>query len=313
MKKPLRGRRSGPLWFLILLVIGGGVYGALTYLPPIIKLRESLARCERTHQAGAWEEAVTACATAVSLAPGNATASFMQQDATTRWPVALGGTATVQALETPTAGGNLTPGNTPTPRPSDTPVPTPTPVPDFYQMIIDFRRAERAALQTLDPNVLAQVPVFANGEALAAINQQVETLRSAGQYEVLIVEDIRVEQIMPGSVVGVLVSERHSRQTFAHATDGDRLGDQAVNNYSVVYGFVEDNGRWKIDKVRMTISLSATAEPTMTPMPTSTLLPVIGPVQATSTPELTATLASILTPTRNIQISGSGVVKAVVV
>ena len=156
---------------------------------------------------------------------------------------------------------------TQTPQSTDTPpsttTPTATPAPDFYQMIIDFRRAERAALQTLDPNVLAQVPVFAYGEALNAINQQVETLRAAGQYEVFIVEDIQIEQIMPGSVVGVLVNERHSRQTFERVAGGDRLLDQTVDNASVVYGFIEDRGRWKIDKVSVN-TIAAQPMPTLT-------------------------------------------------
>ena len=254
MKKPLRGRRTGPLWFLILLLIGGSVYGVHAYLDFQAALQQSITNCKNMHQARQWQDAVMACATAVSFAPTNATVNAAQQEA------ALNATATAQAIvvvaDTPTPGGTIAPGSTSTPLPSDTPTPTPapTPAPDFYQMILDFRRAERAALQTLDPNVLAQVPVFAYGEALAAIEQQVETLRAAGQYEVLIVEDIRVEQVMPGSVVGVLVKERHSRQTFTRAADGDRLLAQEVNNYSVVYGFVEENGRWKIDKVRMTDS-----------------------------------------------------------
>lgn len=250
MKKPLRGRRSGPLWFLILLLLGGSVYGVRAYLDFQAALQQRMTDCQNMHQAQQWQAAVVACATAVSFAPTNATVTAAQQEAI------INATATAQGIavvaDTPTPGGTITPVVTPTPLPSDTPAPTPAP--DFYQMILDFRRAERAALQTLDPNVLAQVPVFAYGEALAAIEQQVETLRAAGQYEVLIVEDIRVEQIMPGSVVGVLVQERHSRQTFARAADGDRLLAQAVNNYSVVYGFVEENGRWKIDKVRMTDS-----------------------------------------------------------
>lgn len=151
---------------------------------------------------------------------------------------------------------------------------TSTPTPDFYELIVDFRRAERAALQTLDTNVLAQVPVFAHGEALAAIQQQVQALRAAGQYEVLIVEDVQVEQVMPGAVVGVLVNERHSRQTFERSAGGDHLLAQEVNNFSVIYGFVEDSGRWKIDKALITNS--PTAEATTV-------------VQFTSTPNWAAT------------------------
>ena len=231
MKKPLRGRRSGPLWFLILMIIGSSVYGVYTYLPLVQML-------------------------AVSFMPWGSTVSVLPQMAATHQQAALIGTATTPALPiatpTPAAVAGNAAGATSTPTPSATPTLTPTPAPDFYQMITDFRRAERAALQTLDPNVLAQVPVFAHGEALAALQQQVETLRAAGQYEVFIVENIQVEQVLPGAVAGVLVSERHSRQTFERAAGGDRLLNQEVNNVSVVYGFVEDSGRWKIDKVRVT-------------------------------------------------------------
>lgn len=215
MKKPLRGRRSGPLWFLILMIIGSGVYGARAYLP-LVQMP------------------------ALSFVPTAPTVNVTRQQAT------LTHTATAPG-DTPTPAA----GNTPTP-PRATPTLTPTPAPDFYQMITDFRRAERAALQTLDPNVLAQVPVFAHGEALAALQQQVETLRAAGQYEVLIVENVQVEQVLPGVVVGVLASERHSRQTFERAAGGDRLLNHEISNVKVVYGFVEDSGRWKIDKVRVT-------------------------------------------------------------
>ena len=256
MRKPLRGRRSGPLWFFILVVVGGALYGVNSYLTWQRTAQAGqtvLLACEALHQAGQWAQAVTACATAVTLAPGNPTVSLAYETAATRVQVALAATSTAQggaaATPTPPVGTQGAPAPTASPQPSATP--TPTPAPDFYQLITDFRRAERAALQTLDPNVLAQVPVFAHGEALAAITQQVETLRAAGHYEVLIVENIKVEQVMPGAVVGVLASERHSRQTFERASGGDRLLAQEVNNVTIVYGFVEDQGRWKIDKVRI--------------------------------------------------------------
>ncbi|MBX3013595.1 MAG: hypothetical protein KF832_18890 [Caldilineaceae bacterium] len=210
MRKPLRGRRSGPLWFLILLIVGSGVYGVNIYLDP-----EAAA-----HLQGALDATATAPTIAV-----------------------------VPSTPRPMAGSTIV--STPTPLPSDTPIPTTTPAPDFYQTIINFRRAERAAFQTLDPNVLDQVPVFAHGEALEAIKRQVETLRTAGQYEVLIVEVVQIEQVMPSPVVGVLVSERHSRQIFERATNGDRLLAQEFSNLKIVYGFVEDDGRWKVDKVRI--------------------------------------------------------------
>ena len=272
MKKPLRGHRSGPLWFLILLFIGGSVYGARIYLSvqqTAARAQESIALCQTTHQVGRWEEAVVACATALSLAPGNPTVVFALQEADANLGMAsaaastrtaANNTATAQAPvvsgTTPNAtmGATVTLTSLPAATVGETPSPTATATPavDYQQLIIDYRRAERAALQTLDDNILKQAPIFAHGEALDSILQQVEILRNAGHYQVLIVEDVQIEQVTPGAVIGVLVNERHSRQTFARNATGDRLIAQEVNNYSVVYGFVQDDGRWKVDKVRLT-------------------------------------------------------------
>ncbi|MBX3013597.1 MAG: hypothetical protein KF832_18900 [Caldilineaceae bacterium] len=162
-------------------------------------------------------------------------------------------TAMAHAMATAVAA-TLTAQPTATPLPSATwtPAPTATPTPDFRQLIVDYRRAERAALQTLDPNVLAQLPVFTSGEALAAINQQVEALRAAGQYQILVIEEIQVMHMILEPTIGVLTQERHTLQTFTHTGDGDRLAEQEMATMNVVYGIGNEAGRWKINRVRLT-------------------------------------------------------------
>jgi len=160
-------------------------------------------------------------------------------------------TANAQAMATSVAA-TLTAQPTATARPTETPTLTATwtPTPDFRPLLVDYRRAERAALQSLDVTVLAQLPVFASGEALDIINGQVEALRAAGQYQILLVEEIQIVQVMLGPTIGVLTRERHTEQTFAHTTDGDRLVAQATTTLSVVYGLINEDGRWKINRVR---------------------------------------------------------------
>ena len=94
------------------------------------------------------------------------------------------------------------------------------------------------------------MPVFASGEALDTINQQAETLRAAGQYQILVVEEIQLLQVMLGPTIGVLTQERHTQQTLARTADGDRLVTQETATRNVVYGLINEDGRWKINRVR---------------------------------------------------------------
>lgn len=160
-------------------------------------------------------------------------------------------TAAAQAMATSVAA-TLTAQPTATSLPTATPTLTATwtPTPDFRPLIVDYRRAERAALQSLDANVLAQLPVFASGEALAAVNEQAEALRTAGQYKILVVEEIQIVQVMLAPTIGVLTQERHTDQTFARTAEGDRLVAQEITTRSVVYGLINEDGRWKIQRVR---------------------------------------------------------------
>lgn len=166
-----------------------------------------------------------------------------------RLATAVAATLTAQ----PTATATATPTGTPTPTATATwtPLPTATPTPDFAPYIAHYRQAERAALQTLSPDVLAQMPIFAHGEALEVLTHQVEALRNAGQYQILVVENMKIEQVLLGETTGVLVTERHNLQTFTHAADGDRLLENKVTEVKVVYGFVFTDGRWKVEKVRI--------------------------------------------------------------
>lgn len=316
MKERLRGRRSGLLWAVILLgatSIWGGRHYWVVWRPAQI-VYEGLSRCEDYRGAGLWEEGLTACATAVAIAPDNPTAVVLRQavedgwldhyyrqgeaalaagesakaldalqkvfdlDATyrqvgalrqqaiaahtpspapsatpdaTQTQAALAATSTAPALPSPVVTHSETPTTTSTATPVPTATAAPTPLPDFQTLILDYRRAERAALQTLDPNVLAQLPVFTHGEALAAIQNHVATLRTEGQYQILIVEEVEIIQVTADTVAGVLTSEQHNLQTFARATGSDQLLAQEVNRVSVVYGFVEHEGRWKVEKVRV--------------------------------------------------------------
>lgn len=159
-------------------------------------------------------------------------------------------TAETQRLETAVAA-TLTAQPTATATPTVIPTETPTATPDFEPYLLNYRQAERAALQTLNPNVVEQLPVFAQGEALTDLKQRVATLQAAGQYQILVVEMLHIEQVLHGPNTGILVFERHNRQTFLRAADGDRLVEQARTEVRVVYGLVFHDGRWKVDKVRV--------------------------------------------------------------
>ena len=87
MREPLRGHRSGALWSLIALVIAS-LLGARHYLVvwlPNQVMQENVIRCEHQRQAGRWEEGLAACATAVALAPGDATAVAAHQAVINGW------------------------------------------------------------------------------------------------------------------------------------------------------------------------------------------------------------------------------------
>jgi hypothetical protein len=128
----------------------------------------------------------------------------------------------------------------------------PTQLTEFETAIEKYYRAEKAALQTLDPNVVAQLPVFAHGEALDDIRRRVEMLRVQGLYQELIVQqqDVQPEVLQDGEIVGVLAQEKHTVRTYQLTPDGDRLVDEKVFDGKIVYGLIHRGSRWKVDRVR---------------------------------------------------------------
>jgi hypothetical protein len=90
--------------------------------------------------------------------------------------------------------------------------------------------AEKAALQTLNPDVVAQLPVFAHGEALDDIRKRVEMLRAQGLYQELTVQqrDVQPEVVQDGEISGILVREQYTVRTYQLAPDGDRLVDEKL-------------------------------------------------------------------------------------
>lgn len=177
-------------------------------------------------------------------------------------------TATRTPTRPPTA--TLTPTATPTPRPTATPtlVPSPTPSPTAtatplvitdpamlatYQLAIaQYRLAEKAALKSLDPAVVAQLAVFAHGEALTGVTDQVASLIAQGRYQELTVQRLEVQQALlyEGQSAGVLVSETYTLRTYEPAEGGDRLVNEETYDGNIVYVLIYLESRWKVERIR---------------------------------------------------------------
>lgn len=118
--------------------------------------------------------------------------------------------------------------------------------------IFEYRLAQKAALQNLDEEVIAQLPVFATGEALTSLIQQVAALRQQRMHQVLIVSRLKVQYAVPlaADCVGVLVDEDFRLQTLKVTAGGYQVIDEQIFSGQRVYGLVKVNARWKVDKVR---------------------------------------------------------------
>lgn len=121
----------------------------------------------------------------------------------------------------------------------------------FKLAIGEYRLAEKAALRTLDPAVIEQLPTFAHGEALAAIMERIEQLKTQGLYQELIVQQLDVQKaMMPDDwLAGVLVQERYTLRTYQPAADGDRLVEEEVFDEKIVYVLIYVDSRWKVEHI----------------------------------------------------------------
>jgi hypothetical protein len=202
---------------------------------------------------------------AMSITPATVVAPAADHAATSSRVVTLPDTSTPATVPTATAADALAPSTTApdeeVEQPDEAeqvastaaPIPSPPPTPDFARLVQQFRLAEQAALKTLSPAVMEQLPIFAQGEALVDLQERVEMLQAAGYYQNLTVESIQVQQVTPDLPAGLLVSECHHLQTYAHTTEGDRLLDEQRAELVVVYGLIHHEGSWKVEKVRIIV------------------------------------------------------------
>ena len=121
----------------------------------------------------------------------------------------------------------------------------PSPTPDFAPLLRNFRVAQKAAYLTLSEEVMAQIPVFATGEALELVRAEVNRLRTLGLAARLDVSSLEVvTTYMDG--LAVATRERHARELI----DGGKTVCREVTDYEFAYGLASEDGRWKVEKVR---------------------------------------------------------------
>jgi hypothetical protein len=133
------------------------------------------------------------------------------------------------------------------------PTPTPVPTPDYEAMVRGFRRAQQAALATaLNSNsseVLAALPVFAAGNALAQVQNEVQQLRDRQQFQQVTLEGLEIVQpILEFPTAKLLTRERQRIQTFTRQPSGDAMTDEQVLDAEVAYQLAYDGQRWRVEK-----------------------------------------------------------------
>ena len=120
----------------------------------------------------------------------------------------------------------------------------------FELAIAQYRQAEKAALVTLDPAVVEQLPVFVHGEALAAIVERIESLRAQALYQELTVQQLDVLQVTlwEDQAAEAVVKEQYTLRTYRSGVEGDRGGDENAFDETAVYGLIYVDGRWKVER-----------------------------------------------------------------
>ncbi|MBK8048779.1 MAG: hypothetical protein IPK16_17640 [Anaerolineales bacterium] len=121
---------------------------------------------------------------------------------------------------------------------------------DMVDVVRGYRAGEQAALLTLSDDVLAQLPVFAQGEALDMLGLSVRTLRAQGVYAKIEDVSFKVERVAPQDpYVFVTTDEVLTFATYALTPgDGSAL-ERKTGTWEVLYQLARDEGRWKVAKV----------------------------------------------------------------
>jgi hypothetical protein len=124
------------------------------------------------------------------------------------------------------------------------------PAADVVQVVRSYREGERAALLTLDEDVLAQLPVFVQGEALDELTRRVHKLRADGYYQKLASESFEVVQVIEDEPrIYVMTIEVLTVETYPQAAGGAAAQERKTVSLEVVYHLVHEAERWKITKV----------------------------------------------------------------
>lgn len=121
---------------------------------------------------------------------------------------------------------------------------------DVVDTVRSYRAGEQAALLTLSDDVLAQLPVFAQGEALAALGSSVRALRAQGVYAATEDVSFTVEKVVTqDSEISVTTVEVLTSATYSLAAgDGSAL-ERKTGTWAVRYLLARDEGRWKVAEV----------------------------------------------------------------
>ncbi len=115
------------------------------------------------------------------------------------------------------------------------------------QVVRSFREGERAALLTLDDRVLAQLPVFAQGEALDDVIQRVRKLRADGYYQQMQIDFFEVTQVSQDDpYLYVTTNEQVSTATYLQ-TSGDAITlERKTGTFKATYQLAHVDDRWKV-------------------------------------------------------------------
>ena len=121
---------------------------------------------------------------------------------------------------------------------------------DVVQVVRSYRAGERAALLTLDEDVLAQLPIFAQGEALDELTSRVQALRAVGYYQKLESQSFEIVQVIEDEpYFDVVTNEVLTMEKYSQTVGGAAVPARTAASLEVVYHLVHAAERWKVTKV----------------------------------------------------------------
>jgi hypothetical protein len=138
-----------------------------------------------------------------------------------------------------------------------TPTPTPIPAPDYRALIGDFRRGQQAALKNaLEPtigDVLGAVAVYATGEALQQVQDEVAALQTDRSWQELTLERLDNIQVLPDSPTSakLLTEETYRRRTFTERAGASAPVADEHFKVSGVYVLENLSGNWMITDIAL--------------------------------------------------------------